>query len=490
MAALAEIFAARGAFLSGSDVPDRFYTDAVLHSIGMKLHEGFSKDNIDSSIDLVLFSDAYRKDQNPELLKADAMGIPVLSYAEALGSLSRTTFASAVCGVHGKTTTTAMAGTILKALDLPATVIAGSAIASFGGSCTYIGGNRHLVAETDEYRGHFLHFSPGRILLTSVESDHQDYYPTYEDILAAFVAFIQSLPPEGRLVYCSDDQGARQAASLALAERSDIIAETYGFTASGDWEILEGEGEPGVSRFRVRAWDREFSLHMPGRHLIQDAVGALALTRSIFMSLNEGADMAAFWEGARSGLASFTGSKRRSEVLGEGSGILFVDDYAHHPTAIKATLAGYRKFWPSRRLVVDFMSHTYSRTIALMDEFASSFASADCVILHDIYASAREAKVDGVSGRTLFDKVKRLRPDLVDLGNPASEGSSAAGTAQPPFERTGGFILYIPGPRDDLDLVRRLLRPNDLFVTMGAGDNWKLGAELLLKLGAKEWPDA
>jgi UDP-N-acetylmuramate--alanine ligase len=486
MAALAEIFAARGARLTGSDVADRFYTDAILHSIGMDLREGFSRENLPASTDIVLFSDAYRKDTNPELLEALARGIPILSYAEALGVLSRKAISSGVCGVHGKTTTTALAGTILKHLGSPATVVAGSAVASFGGSCTYLGGDRFFVAETDEYRGHFLHFSPVSILLTSVESDHQDYYPTYEDILAAFVAFALSLPRQGRLIYCADDPGACQAVARARASRPDIKAEPYGFSAEGDWGITEGEGESGVSRFRIRAWKGEFELHVPGRHLIQDAVGALALTRSIFLS-GEGTSEADFWSGAKLALAGFAGSKRRSEVLGEGSGILFVDDYAHHPTALRTTIAGYKAFWPARRLVVDFMSHTYSRTMALMEEFAASFGDADCVILHDIYASAREAKMEGVSGIDLFEKVKRLRPDLVDLSDLFKAGKVEAGSfGNPRFDGQRGFILYTSRPQDAADFIQPFLRPGDLFVTMGAGDNWKLGVELLSRLGAKE----
>ncbi|MCX7026947.1 MAG: UDP-N-acetylmuramate--L-alanine ligase [Spirochaetes bacterium] len=492
MAALAELFAARGAVLSGSDVPDHFYTDAVLDSIGMKLYEGFSKGNLDPSIDLVLYSDAYRKDQNPELIEASGRGIPTMSYAEALGAFSRTTSSSGICGVHGKTTTTALAGSILKELNLPATVIAGSAVSSFGGSCIYLGGDKYFVAETDEYRGHFLNFSPNQILLTSVESDHQDFYPTYKDILAAFVIFIGSLPPGGRLVYCADDPGAREAAQKVLASRPDIIAEPYGFSAEGDWGITGEETVEGLSRFKVRAWDGEFELHLPGRHLVMDAVGAIALTRPIYLGQSNDKDRAGFWKGAREALGSFAGSKRRSEVLGSAAGVLFVDDYAHHPTALRTTIAGYKTFWSSRRLIVDFMSHTYSRTIALMDEFAASFGDVDCLILHDIYASARETRVESVSGLDLFEKVRAARPDLVDISPLFSEDESAPPDAEV-FERLcddpRGFILYTRRHQDAAAFIQWLLRPGDLFATMGAGDNWKLGTELLSKLKGRLEPN-
>jgi len=492
MAALAEIFAARGAILSGSDVPDLFYTDAILHSLGMALHENFSRENLDPSTGLVLYSDAYRKDQNPELLEASSQGIPLLSFAEALGALSRTASSSGICGVHGKTTTTAMVGTILKGLNAPATVIAGSVVPSFGGTCTYIGGDTFLVAETDEYRGHFLHFSPERILLTSIESDHQDYYPRYEDILAAFVVFIDSLPKGGRLIYCADDPGAKSAAEKALASRPDIVVETYGFSAVGDWQIIEGiEGE-GRSTFKVGAWKGEFELHVPGRHLVLDAVGALALARAIFLSESETSGIACFWDLARDALYAFSGSKRRSEVVGSAAGVHILDDYAHHPTALRTTIAGFKTFWPSRRLIVDFMPHTFSRTLALMDEFAGSFMDADSLVLHDIYASAREAKIDSVSGFDLFKKVKVRRPDLFDLSPVFVNDVQAIDQAEINRLIVGyrGYILYVKRPKDAADFIQKLLRPGDLFITMGAGDNWKLGTELLSRLQGRQGTDA
>lgn len=485
MAALAEILAAKGALLTGSDVPDTFYTDAILKSIGMKVNEGFDARNIAPDVEVVVFSDAYNPASNPEMAAAKAKNLPMFSFAQALGALSRQSDASGIAGVHGKTTTTAMAGSILASLHSPVTVLTGSAVSSFGDRCTLILGEKYFVAETDEYKRHFMHFAPRRILLTSVESDHQDFYPTYDSIRQAFCDYVLSLPEGGLLIYCADDPGAAEVAAFARSSRPKLRFLPYGFSAEGPWNIRFLAMGEGVTRFGVGASDKTFELHVPGEHLVLDAVGALAL--AIDIAKDQGGDLAsggdeitdAQWESAKQALARFRGSRRRSEVLGEEAGVLIIDDYAHHPSALKATIAGIKAFWPSRRLVVDFMSHTYSRTMALMDEFAKSLDNADCLVLHGIYASARETPVPGVSGRTLFEKVKTRRKDLVDIteSRPARSRSLTGDS---------GFILYVEDHRDASPLVFPLLKPNDIFITMGAGDNWKLGRTIMEKLREKE----
>jgi UDP-N-acetylmuramate--alanine ligase len=493
MAALAEIFAAKGARLSGSDVPDTFYTDAILDSIHMRVFAGFDSARIDQNIELVVFSDAYNLKTNPELLKAAELGIPLCSFAQALGALSETFDSSSVAGVHGKTTTTAMVGTLLHALGCPATVLTGSAVASFGDRCTIIDGNDYLVAETDEYRRHFLHYRPRRILLTSVESDHQDYYPTYEAIRAAYEEFTASLPSGGMLIFCADDPGAVEVATALECSRKDVVLVPYGFSAQGRWKILSMDAAEGETCFQIAGLCDSFSLHVPGRHLVLDAVGALALTEAImrdyFMRKGEGEPKDSYWKSAARALSAFAGSRRRSEIIGSASGILVMDDYAHHPTALKATISGLRSFWPSRRLIVDFMSHTYSRTIALMDEFAGSFDEADCIVLHGIYASAREIPVPGISGMELFEKVRLRRPDLLPLDETKSfliDKMGSVDKTNASIATKPNFILYSEKHADAANLILPMLRPNDLFITMGAGDNWKLGRTILSLLKNRE----
>lgn len=460
MAAFAEILSSLGAVLSGSDVAEVFYTDAILREIGLDLRVGFDANNLPRDASLVIYSAAYSPESNPELVEAARRSLKMLSYPEALGALSRRYDSSGIAGVHGKTTTTAMCGSLVVALGLPATVLAGSAISTFGGRCTMVRGDQYLIAETCEYRRHFLSFSPNRIVLTSVESDHQDYYPSYDDILAAFIEYAMLLPKGGELIYCADDAGASEAAERICALRPDIHFSPYGFSAQGDYRILSYETAIGRASFRLAAFPEDFTLHVPGRHLALDATAAIALALSNLRAfrLGRASDAGRAYRPTADEqkilsreLSRFSGSKRRSEILGESGGVLFMDDYGHHPTAIRETIRGFKEFWPDRRLIVDFMPHTYSRTKALFDEFVSSLDGADLVILHKIYASAREAFDPTVSGRNLFESIRRRRSN----------------------------VYYYEDPMDSLPFLRQELRAGDLFLTMGAGDNWKVGSALL-----------
>jgi UDP-N-acetylmuramate--alanine ligase len=448
--ALAELLVGAGALVSGSDVADVFYTDEVLAAIGV--HVGaFSADSIKPDLDLVIHSAAYRAETNPELLRARELGIPTMTYPEALGSFSALRDSSGICGVHGKTTTTALAGTLARALQLPASVLAGSAVGTFGGRSTLTLGDDLFIAETCEYRRHFLSFRPRRIVLTSVEPDHQDYYPDYESIAVAFVEYLVSLPEGGAVVYCADNPGAVDVWTRARNARPDLRGTPYGFTAEGPFgiEAYRVADERGI--WTLRGFDRPWRIRIPGRHIALDAVAAIALCSVIVADRESGRALTnAELDAMALSLDQFTGSRRRSEILGEAMGVLFMDDYAHHPTAIDATLSGLKEFYPKRRLVVDFMSHTYSRTGALLEEFASSFRAADLVVMHRIYPSAREVPDPSVSGRLLHER-------------------SLAHGAQ---------ARYFDEPLEALPFLRSELHDGDIFITMGAGDNWKLGRAL------------
>lgn len=460
MTALAEILMRAGAQVTGSDVPDVFYTDKILASLGIHVFETFSEKNLPVEDATIIYSAAYNPAINPELLEASRRNLPLFSYPEALGALSRTMFSAGIAGVHGKTTTTAMSGSIMAQTSFPATILAGSAVTSFGDRCTLSLGDRYFIAETCEYRRHFLNFSPSIIVLTSVESDHQDYYPTYDSILEAFIEYGQRLPLHGTLIYCHDDPGAQKVAERIFKNRSDLNLIPYGFTASGDFFIEVTRQDEGRTAFRIGLSPEEFMLQVPGKHLVLDAVAAIALCTTLYQKENHQASLhekALFLSSARNALAAFRGSKRRSEIVGETKGILILDDYGHHPTAIKATLEGIKAFWPSRRLVVDFMSHTYSRTRALLDSFAESLTPADALVLHKIYPSAREEADSTLSGRTILEKVEKL-------------------------PKQWSFLIYSDEPLDALPQLEQLLKPGDLFITMGAGDNWKLGRALHEKL--------
>ncbi|MDR0598994.1 MAG: UDP-N-acetylmuramate--L-alanine ligase [Treponema sp.] len=464
MCALAELLCLGGAAVSGSDCADVFYTDEILKDLEIPYYETFQRAHVPPDAAVVIHSAAYAPETNPEMAEAQRLGLPLVKYADALGAYSALFDSAGIAGVHGKTTTTAMAGVLFQALALPAQVLAGSAVEAFGGRSTLSLGDTYFAAETCEYRRHFLAFHPQRVVLTSVESDHQDYFPRYEDIRDAFLEYVLKLPPGGELVYCADDRGAGEVVELASRRRGDIAVIPYGFSAPGDYRVVDYEVRDERIHFnlagrRGAGGPGPFKLRVPGRHCALDAAAALALA-GVLIKKERGVnllDSAGLLKEAIRALEGFTGSRRRSEIIGEAGGVLFMDDYGHHPTAIKATLQGLREFYPQRRLVVSFMSHTYSRTAALLEEFAASLLPADVVFLHKIYASAREHYTGGVNGRTLYEKT--------------AEVFAASGSA--------GRVFYTEEPEDAAGELRGLLRAGDLFITLGAGDNWRLGKKLL-----------
>lgn len=445
MAALAEYCRHAGADVSGSDVEEVFYTDAILKELSIPVYTPFSAGNLPQKVDYLFYSAAYDPATHPELVCARSRGIPIFSYPEALGAISESRATAAVAGVHGKTTTTALAGSIAQAVGLPTGVIVGSAVGNFGNrSCLFLG-EQAFIAETCEYRRHFLHVSPRWLLVTSIEADHLDYYKDYADVLSAFEEYTSRISSGGTLLFCADDTGARELAALVEAKRADINLISYGFSRQSDYILTEPWIENERFCCRIEGIDGLIKLRIPGRHTALDAAAAVLLCRRMADELN----LKVTDEAITSGVESFTGSKRRSEILGEADGILFMDDYAHHPTALKTTLAGLRGFYPHRRLVVDFMSHTYSRTEALLDDFAASFSDADILFLHKIYASAREEK-GAIDGRTLFQRTAEHHR----------------------------MVSYIDEPAEAIDEINAALRPGDLFITMGAGNNWSIGHKL------------
>lgn len=493
MAALAELFQKYGAFVSGSDTHEVFYTDQVLKNLGIKYFESFSASNLDfspsevasiednlvknpisslassenkiGSWDLVVYSSAYSRETAEDLAEAYRRGISVMEYTEALGAFSRTIPSCAIAGVHGKTTTTGITGSMLISMNLPVSVLAGSAVANFGDKSTYTpdGESAFFVAETCEYKRHFLSFSPAIILVTSIELDHVDYFSDYDDIFSAFREFGEKLPNNGVLIYCADDKGAADLGRYFEANQADgkkLVLIPYGEKAEGAFGITSLRQEEGKVVFALRGLGqkKELEIPIPGKHSALNSAGAVAVSASIACAL-EGIPieevLIKYGTALASGAASFRGSKRRSELWGEAGGIVFMDDYGHHPTAVDTTLKGIKEFYPGRRIVVDFMSHTYSRTKALLDEFAASFSAADMVILNKIYASARETvDANGIAqdslDKKLFEKIKENHKNVFYF----HELSSAA------------------------DFLKKELKEGDLFVTMGAGDNWKLVKEL------------
>ncbi len=459
MCALAELFFRGGARITGSDTEEHFYTDEILRELGIPYREGFSASNLPTEVDLVIYSAAYAVDTNVELMTAVRRNLRLLKYTDALGAYSKRFDSSGIAGVHGKTTTTALAGTLAQGLRVPAQILAGSAVGNFADRSTLVLGDRYFIAETCEYRKHFLAFHPRRIILTSVESDHQDYYPTYESIRDAFIEYALKLPPSGDLLYCADDPGAREVTQRVRQQRDDIHAIPYGFTAEGPFKITSFSVENERTHFTLQGFPVPWKLRVPGRHTALNATAALALLSRILEDLDGPGSQDFPWDKdrlqrAQEALENFVGSRRRSQIIGQAGGTLIMDDYAHHPTAIKTTLEGLKAFYPQRRLIVSFMSHTYTRTAALLDDFARSLLPADRVILHKIYPSARETYSGGVDGWKLYERSRALKED----------------------------VRYFEEPLSALDTLVAEAGPSDLFISMGAGDNWKLARALYERL--------
>jgi UDP-N-acetylmuramate--alanine ligase len=269
------------------------------------------------------------------------------------------------------------------------------------------------------------------------------------DVLEAFLSYCRSLPPDGQLVANNDDPGAREVMDRIRRERKDIRIVPYGRNAEGRFRIVRIDPRAGATRFVLSGLKEQLRLRYPGIHSVYNAAAAIALSCSLLET--EGREFSAeLGHSLARTLEEYRGSRRRSEVLGTAGGVLFMDDYGHHPTEIAATLQGLKQFYPQRRLVVDFMSHTYSRTKALLGDFATSFRDADLVVLHRIYASARESSNGGVDGRTLFEEVRRHHPKVV----------------------------YFEEPEEAIPYLQENLKSGDLLITMGAGDNWRIGRKI------------
>jgi len=384
MSAIARLLQQRGFTVSGSD---RVMTPMaeLLHISGIPVRIGHIADNV-TGVDAVLRSSAI-PDDNPEVQAARAAGIPVLKRADILGDLIAGQKCIAVAGTHGKTTTTAMIAWLLHSLGLDPSFITGSPLQNHLGNAS-TGKGPDFVIEADEYDHMFHGLEPRIAVITNMEHDHPDCYPTWEDYRQAFVTFIQKIKPGGLLLVSAEDQNA---AALAAERPRNTYARTYGLAPNGHYQAanLSTNVNGGLDfELRLNPPDGrsmslgEFSLKVPGVHNVLNATAALAVVHELGHSMVAAGDA----------LAEFTGTSRRFEILGEEKQITIVNDYAHHPTEIRATLAAARLRFPERRLWAVWQPHTYSRTMALQDEFASAFEQADEVVITDVYAAREQSR--------------------------------------------------------------------------------------------------
>jgi len=393
ISAIARIVLESGVTVSGSDaILSRFA--AQLQADGATVFVGHAASNIDGA-DEVVRSSAVA-DDNPEVLEARKRGIPVYKRADFLGRLMQDKLGIAIAGAHGKTTTTAMVAWTLFALGRDPSFIIGSTLSNLKTNARS-GKGRPFVIEADEYDRMFLGLKPHIAVVTNIEHDHPDYYPTFNDMYAAFESFVSLLPHDGTLIACIDDPAA--ASLLHTARRAGHSVMAYGLQGestlnSPQWTLARnmqvntrgGFDFEAVSNLFPESESISVSLQVPGRHNVQNSLVALAIAGLLGLPPKRAADA----------LSEFRGTGRRFEVIGEANGITIINDYGHHPTEIKATLAAARARYAGRRLWAVWQPHTYSRTQTLFEHFATAFADADEVLVTEVYAS-REAKQDFTS---------------------------------------------------------------------------------------------
>jgi len=445
MSALADALLDLGATVSGSDVVASEAT-RQLEARGAHVHIGHDAANLVDATQVVVT--AAVPEDNPELVEARQLGLPVVKRAALLGQLMDTRLGVAVAGTHGKTTTSAMIAWVLVRAGRYPSYMVGGTIRGLGAGGHW-GSGAELVAEADEYDRSFLHLHPEVAVITNIENDHLEYYGTSEAIYAAFGEFALNVRPGGLLILCSDDAGARRLAEELSAGAAPFRLQTYGLSDSALWRpsAVAANAHGGSDYVALRSGKEvaRVSLSVPGRHNVLNSLAALAVCVELGIEPGE----------AFRHLGDFMGAGRRFEVKGEAAGVVVVDDYAHHPTEIASTLQAARQRYPARRLCVLFQPHTYTRTRDFLQDFAASLSAADLAYVTEIFAS-RERDTLGVSGR---DIVSRMTGSNVEFA--------------PTLEAAEQMLL------DDL-------QAGDLLITMGAGDIWKACEAVLSALRERE----
>jgi UDP-N-acetylmuramate--alanine ligase len=388
MSGLAEILHASGYTVTGSDLREG-ETVQRLRTLGIPVRIGHDPSHVGSA-DVVVYSAAVGR-TNPELVAAEQQKLPVIPRGEMLAELMRTKHGIAVAGSHGKTTTTSLIGAVLQAGGLDPTTVVGGRLKSMG-THSRLGGGDVLVAEADESDGSFLRLLPTLVVITNVDAEHLDHYGGIEALRDAFVDFANRVPFYGATVLCIDDPGARAVWNATRGRKR-----TYGLSNGADVRAEQIRTEGLETCFRVRVEETllgEARLRLPGLHNVRNALAAVTL----------GVEFDIPWTRIAEALAEFRGVERRFEIRADHNGVLVVDDYAHHPAEIRATLEGARQAL-NRRLVVAFQPHRYTRTQALLHEFAGSFEHADLLLLTEIYP-AGEKKIAGIDGQKLAAAVR------------------------------------------------------------------------------------
>ncbi|HLX84292.1 MAG TPA: UDP-N-acetylmuramate--L-alanine ligase [Terriglobales bacterium] len=459
MSGIAEVLLNLGYKISGSDLKKSPVTER-LGSLGAAIFEGHAASNIVSyngvaGADVVVTSSAIALD-NPEVAEARRRHIPVIQRAEMLAELMRLKYGIAIAGMHGKTTTTSMVAAVLAAGGLDPTVVVGGRVGALGSNAR-LGKSQYLVAEADESDRSFLKLSPILSVVTNIDREHMDCYRDMRDVRRTFLEFMERVPFYGLVVGCNDDPALQR-----LLPRVHRRVMTYGTSPGSDFLIRVGSasvappsavGEQApLARFQVKYKDKEkdlgeFTLHVPGVHNMLNATAAIAVGVALDIPPEQ----------IRSGLDSFRGVDRRFQLKGKAAGVSVIDDYGHHPTEIRATLAAARQSG-FRRVHVIFQPHRFTRTRDLMDEFATAFVDADTVSVLDIYP-ASEKPIEGVTAQALTERI----------------AGAGAGTGKKD-------VAYAPSFPEAVAAVAAAAQPGDMVLTLGAGSVSQLGPMVLEEL--------
>jgi len=434
MNGIAEILLNLGFTVTGSDLCSTSVTDHLV-SLGAKVFIGHSPGNV-ASCDVVVYSSAVRED-NSEIQAARERKIPVIKRSEMLAELMRMKYGICIAGTHGKTTTTSMVGQVLTKGEIDPTIIVGGRVTDFGGGAK-IGQSHYLVLEADEYDRTFLKLTPVIAVVTNIDLEHLDCYQNMDDIKSAFVQFVNKVPFYGSVILCIDNIGVQSI--IPDIERKII---TYGISRQAEIRAEDIVFDGIKTKFNVITYEQEMGsivLNVPGYHNVRNALAAITI--AVEMGLN--------FDSISSALAEFIPVERRFQILGVESGIMVVDDYAHHPTEIIATLEGIRAGF-DKRIIAVFQPHLYSRTRDFYEDFGRAFMETDVLFITDIYPS-RETPIEGVTGKLV------------------SEAAHAAGHRS---------TAYIEDRKKLIETVDSCVKEGDMVITFGAGDVNKIGYELL-----------
>ena len=446
--AVVEILKAMGKEITGSDTDEKFFTDEILARLGIEYFEKFAPENVSEDADLILYSTSYNEENNVEIRTAKEKKLPMASYPEMLAELFNEKWGIAVAGTHGKTTTSAMLAHVLKTCETDPTAVIGSKVANWN-SNALVGAGEYFVLEADEYQNKLALYGPKAAILTSCDFDHPDYFQNFEIYKKTFKDFVARLPHVGFLVVWGDSVDTLEVSKSCKA---DVL--TYGVGEENDYQIINyqlsiinefsnSNSQNSKQTFEIKFKGSslgEFEIQLPGKHNVLNAAAVVATCHKLQLDMDK----------VRESLLDFRGTARRFELIGERNGAILIDDYGHHPEEIMATLSGARERYPEKNIWAVFHPHTFTRTQALLAEFSQSFSDADKVLVLDIYGSARETQ-GGVHSKDLVSLINKFDRDKAE---------------------------YVPTIPEAVEYLKDKIGPDDVVITIGAGNVWEVAEKL------------